>query len=107
MGYKGQTSWTTCGQDIYKAKGVFESSLNQWDERDNLLFDLVKMYYLASSSNVDEVYSIVPIKKESGPAPESSLAKSVQELFSLIFNIQTMEQGDMEMEYDTKKAPLG
>jgi len=117
VGYKGQTSWTTCGQDIYKAKGVFEKkfsdkTLNQWDERDSFLkhggkYDMVKMDYSASSSNVDEVDSIVPIKKESGPAPESSLAKSVQDLVSLICNIQTMEQAVMEMEYDTKKAPLG
>ena len=64
-------------------------------ERDNFLkhggkYDLVKMDVSASSSNVYKVESIIPIKKESGPAPESSLVKSVQELV-LICNIQTME----------------
>ena len=29
VGYKGQTSWATCGQDIYKAKGVFKSFLTR------------------------------------------------------------------------------
>ena len=54
------------------------------------------MDYSASSSNVDKVESIVPIKKESGPAPVSSLAKS-EELVSLICKIQTMEKAVMEM----------
>ena len=116
VGYKGQTSWTICGQDIDKAKGVFkkkfaDKTFNQWEERDGFIkeagkYDMVKMDYSAGS-NVDEVDSIAPVKKESGPAPESSLAKSVQDLISLICNIQTMEQAVMEMEYDTKKAPLG
>jgi len=119
VGYKGQTSWTTCGQDKEKAKGVFEKkfadkTVNQWEDRDHFekhagKYDLVKMDYSAGSST-DEVDSVLPVKKEGGsvsPTPESTLHSSVQDLISLICNIQTMEQAVMEMEYDTKKAPLG
>merc|ERR550519_1011400 len=38
---------------------------------------------------------------------ESLLAPAVQELISLICDIKTMEESVIEMEYDTKKAPLG
>ena len=38
---------------------------------------------------------------------ESKLPSSVQDLISLICNIQVMEETVMEMEYDTKKSPLG
>jgi poly [ADP-ribose] polymerase len=37
----------------------------------------------------------------------SQLELAVQELISLICDIKTMEQSVVEMEYDTKKAPLG
>jgi len=117
VGYKGQTSWTVCGQDVEKAKSVFkkkfyDKTCNQWEEKDFFekhggKYDLVKMDYSAkNTNNVDEV-DAVPMKKEEGPVAESSLPKSVQDLVSLICNIETMEQAVMEMEYDTKKAPLG
>jgi len=118
VGYKGQTSWTTCGQDMDKAKGIFmrkfaDKTRNEWEERDKFekyagKYDMVKMDYSAGSST-DEVDSALPVKTENkiSPVPESSLAQSVQDLVSLICNIQTMEQAVMEMEYDTKKAPLG
>ena len=63
-------------------------------------YDLVKMDHSARGSSVDEVDSIGLIKKE-------EWAKAVQELFRLICNIQTMEQAVMEMEFNTKKSPLG
>ncbi len=37
----------------------------------------------------------------------TQLELAVQELISLICDIKTMEQSVVEMEYDTKKAPLG
>ena len=39
--------------------------------------------------------------------PVSSLETQVQDLIKLICDISTMEQSVVEMEYDTKKAPLG
>ena len=39
--------------------------------------------------------------------PESKLAKPVQSLMEMIFNIQMMEKQVLEMNYDAKKAPLG
>jgi len=116
VGYKGQTSWTSCGQDLEKAKNIFrkkfsDKTVNRWEERDTFVkhggkYDLVKMDYSTSSTSTDEV-DFKPVKKESEPASESTLPKAVQDLISLICNIQTMEQAVMEMEYDTKKAPLG
>ena len=38
---------------------------------------------------------------------ESKLDARIQSLIQLISNIQTMEQAMMEMNYDTRKAPLG
>jgi poly [ADP-ribose] polymerase len=35
------------------------------------------------------------------------LEKAVQDLIALICDIRQMEQTVVEMEYDTKKAPLG
>ena len=39
--------------------------------------------------------------------PVSTLETQVQDLIKLICDISTMEQSVVEMEYDTKKAPLG
>ena len=44
------------------------------------------------------------IKKE---IPKSELSSAVQDLIGLICDIKTMEESVIEMEYDTKKAPLG
>ena len=117
VGYKGQTSWTVCGQDLGKAKNVFrkkfsDKTQNTWEEKDSFQkhggkYDLVKMDYSTNNANTDEVDSKPAVKKEAEPSVESTLPKSVQDLISLICNIQTMEQAVMEMEYDTKKAPLG
>ncbi|XP_077169093.1 poly [ADP-ribose] polymerase 2 isoform X2 [Paroedura picta] len=41
------------------------------------------------------------------PKPTSQLDPRVQALVELICNIQTMEEMVVEMQYDTKKAPLG
>jgi len=119
VGYKGQNSWTVCGGDLGKAKSVFEKkfkdkTINEWSEKDSFAkvagkYDLVKMDYSAGGS-VDEPDSkpVAKVKTEKKkPVVESSLHKAVQELVSLICDIKTMEQSVIEMEYDTKKAPLG
>jgi len=117
VGYKGQTSFVSCGSDVGKAKGVFmkkfsDKTHNDWEDRDKFVksagkYDLVKMDYSAGSSK-DDVDAIAPVvKNEKIPKEESKLSKPLQELISLICDINTMEQAVMEMEYDTKKAPLG
>jgi hypothetical protein len=55
--------------------------------------------------NADLGHSI-PIKESFLPLM-FQLELAVQELISLICDIKTMEQSVVEMEYDTKKAPLG
>jgi len=119
VGYKGQNSWTVTGGDLQRAKNVFEKKFkdktyNDWADKDsfekvNGKYDLVKMDYSAGGS-VDEPDSkpAAKVKSEkSKPAVESCLDKAVQDLISLICDIRTMEQSVIEMEYDTKKAPLG
>ena len=61
--------WTGHLQGQGSLREFSVKTLNQWDERDNFLmhggkYDLVKMDHSASGSNVDEVDSIVLIKKE-------------------------------------------
>jgi len=120
VGYSGQNSWTVTGSDLDKAKAVFakkfkDKTVNEWEERDSFekragKYDLVLMDYSAK----DEVDSVDSSVKKSDPeeskpesVPDSKLEQRVQDLIKLICDIKTMEQSVIEMEYDTKKAPLG
>lgn len=126
VGYKGQNSWTVCHNNLDSAKGIFtkkfaDKTRNDWSSRDCFekvagKYDLVQLDYTAgsSSSAVDQTDSPATqpaVKKENtsgqAPAPESQLEQAVQNLISLICDVKTMEQSVVEMEYDTKKAPLG
>ena len=117
VGYKGQTNFTTFGSDKEKAKSVFmkkfsDKTVNQWEERHDFVkhpgkYDLVKIDYNNDDNDDDAVDAGIkqePIKEE---PVESKLPQSVQDLISLICNIKTMEEAVIEMQYDTKKAPLG
>ena len=68
-------------------------------------YDLVMMDYDASAK--EEVGLSVPPVKEEESVTESKLTGAVQELIKLISSLATMEQAVVEMEYDTRKAPLG
>jgi len=124
VGYSGQNSFTVCGSDLEKAKSVFvkkfnDKTRNSWNDRENFekvagKYDLVKIDYGTNSRDAsDEVDAKLAkvkgepeVKEEVGVA-ESKLPLSVQQLVSLICDIQTMEQAVTEMQYDTRKAPLG
>ena len=121
MGYRGQTNFTKYGGNLDKAKSDFSKKFlnkteNHWDERDQFekvagKYDLVKMDYSNTDRNTDEVDTKLKSKAQASSVKdepvESKLPSSVQELISLICNIQVMEETVMEMEYDTKKSPLG
>ena len=121
VGYRGQTNLGRFGNNLDGAKSEFSKKFliktqNHWDERDQFekvagKYDLVKMDYSnpETQDSTDEVDTkhkprSSTVKDES---VESKLPSSVQELISLICNIKVMEETVMEMEYDTKKSPLG
>jgi len=119
IGYSGQTSWTI-QHSLDAAKNVFtkkftDKTKNDWEDRAefekyNGKYDLVKMDYSAGETKEDEVDSKPSIKSEPDvkkELPVSTLESQVQDLIKLICDISTMEQSVVEMEYDTKKAPLG
>ena len=118
VGYKGQTNFTSFGSDKERAKTTFckkfsDKTKNEWCDRDSFVkcpgkYDLVKIDY-NNSKPVDEEKDVVdgPVEKMKEEPVESKLPKSVQDLISLICNIKTMEEAVVEMQYDTKKAPLG
>ena len=124
VGYKGQThaskfgAWNLEGAKSEFAKKFYDKTRNHWNLREEFVkvngkYDLVKMDYSNTDTNtttgIDEV-DTKPEPKSSTvkdePA-ESKLPSSVQDLISLICNIQVMEETVTEMEYDTKKSPLG
>ena len=64
-------------------------------------YDLVSVDYCQ-----DETDTAVAAAVKEEPVA-SSLAQEVQDLVSLVCSLQTMERAVMEMQYDTRKAPLG
>jgi len=118
VGYKGQTNFTSFGNDKERAKSTFckkfsDKTKNDWDDRDSFekcpgKYDLVKIDYNNTKPVDDESDAVDgPTEKLKEEPVESKLPKSVQDLISLICNIKTMEEAVIEMKYDTKKAPLG
>lgn len=64
--------------------------------------------YTANETEAPTVADVVDGAKSSSLAiPASTLAKPVQSLMEMIFNIKMMEQQVLEMNYDAMKAPLG
>jgi len=122
VGYKGQLSLTSFGADLARAKGQYcqkfrDKTRNEWEDRENFekvagKYDLVHMDH-----NQEEVDNLVKKEEEKDKGeengqkeekvPDSKLEERVQELIKLICDVETMEQTMIEMQYDTKKMPLG
>ena len=108
VGSSGQKCWQPSAT-LEGAKGIFtgkfkDKTKNMWEERDAFekkagKYDLVTVDYCQQ-----EATSVV---KEEGPLPDSILPKPVQELVKLVCSLQTMEKAVIEMQFDTRKAPLG
>ena len=121
VGYTGQTKLAQHGSNKASAMTEFKKKFsdktkNDWEDRDQFekvagKYDLVKIDYNNSSDLTDHSSgdSVDGVKKEikDEPKVDSKLATNVQDLISLICNIKTMEEAVIEMQYDTKKAPLG
>ncbi|GAU96892.1 hypothetical protein RvY_08263-2 [Ramazzottius varieornatus] len=118
VGLPGQQSTVNCGSSLESAKKqfskkFFEKTKNQWSDRANFekqpgLYDMVLRDYTANETDAPPVPDVVDGAKSLSLAiPASTLAKPVQSLMEMIFNIKMMEQQVLEMNYDAKKAPLG
>lgn len=111
VGKTGQHSLVACSGDLNKAKEIFQKKFldktkNNWEDRENFekvpgKYDMLQMDYAASTQDENKT------KQEETSKPESQLDLRVQELLTLICNVQTMEEMMIEMKYDTKRAPLG
>ncbi|XP_029470799.1 poly [ADP-ribose] polymerase 2 [Rhinatrema bivittatum] len=114
VGKVGQSSLVTCGDDLKKAKEIFQKKFfdktkNSWEERGNFekvagKYDILKMEYQMNTQD-DETKGNSDTTKV--PKLKCKLDPRVQSVLELICNIQTMEEMIIEMKYDTKKAPLG
>ena len=122
VGYTGQTKLQPHGSNKASAMTEFKKKFsdktkNDWEDRDQFekvagKYDLVKIDYNNSSppdEPTDNGDAVDGVKKEikDEPKAESKLPANVQDLINLICNIKTMEEAVVEMQYDTKKAPLG
>ena len=110
VGVRGQTNWQPVG-GLEEAKRIFkvkfqDKTRNNWEEREVFekvagKYDLVSVDYCQ-----DETDRAVAAAVKEEPVA-SVLAQEVQDLVSLVCSLQTMERAVMEMQYDTRKAPLG
>ena len=122
VGYTGQTKLQPHGSNKASAMTEFKKKFsdktkNDWEDRDQFekvagKYDLVKIDYNNSSppdEPTDNGVAVDGVRKEikDEPKAESKLPANVQDLINLICNIKTMEEAVVEMQYDTKKAPLG
>ena len=120
VGYTGQTKLQQHGSNKDSAMTEFKKKFsdktkNDWEDRDQFekvagKYDLVKIDYNNTADPTDHSGdSVDGVKKEikDEPKVDSKLPANVQDLISLICNIKTMEEAVIEMQYDTKKAPLG
>jgi len=108
VGFSGQNSWKSSGT-LEEAKKIFagkfkDKTKNRWEERE--VFEKKAGAYdlIAVDHCQQEASSVV---KEEGPLPDSTLPKPVQELVKLVCSLQTMEKAVIEMQFDTRRAPLG
>ena len=108
VGAPGQNSWQASSA-LEQAKKVFEGKFkdktkNKWGERNSFEKKEGKYDLVAVDHCQQEAASVV---KDEGHLPHSRLPKPVQELVRLVCSLKTMEEAVMEMQYDTRKAPLG
>ena len=114
VGYKGQTSLTDCGKDVGKAINIFEKKFsdktkNKWGEEFEKhpgKYDLV-MTEVGVEEDEDEVDAAPTQPEVKVENVESKLEKAVQDLIRLICDVKAMEMVANELEFDTKRNPLG
>ena len=81
-----------------------DKTQNRWEERKLFEKKAGKYDLVAVDHFQQEASSVV---KEEGPLPDSILPKPVQELVKLVCSLETMEKAVIEMQFDTRRAPLG
>ena len=114
VGMVGQSSLTSCGNDLEKAmelfcKKFYDKTKNEFSDRQKFKkvagkYDLLFMDY--KSTEKDVVDAPVALMKQKS-VPPSNLDKKLQDLIELLCNVKDMEEAVLEMKYDAKKAPLG
>ncbi|KAI8821830.1 poly polymerase catalytic domain-containing protein [Fimicolochytrium jonesii] len=96
-------------------KGKFrDKTKNDWDDRAEFVKHPGK-YFLLERDYGDDLEDNKESKasedgdavKEEVKVPDSKLPSRVQDLISLIFNVEMMTQSMVEIGYDAKKLPLG
>jgi len=124
VGYKGQTNLIACGGDEDKAIQAMEKKFqdktkNKWSERDDFQpvdgkYKLVEMdadedeeEEVKKEDDCDGPTSKKTVKVEKEEVVESKLESALQELIKMICDIKAMELEASELEFDTKRNPLG
>ncbi|XP_061654502.1 poly [ADP-ribose] polymerase 2 isoform X3 [Phyllopteryx taeniolatus] len=112
VGKVGQSSLTSCGGDLLKAKDIFKKKFfdktkNEWEHRAGFekvvgKYDMVYMDYSTSSKEEKKTPEVAKAPKKT-----SKLNLTVQSLLELICDVKAMEEVVLEMKFDTRKAPLG
>ncbi|XP_061549853.1 poly [ADP-ribose] polymerase 2 isoform X4 [Phycodurus eques] len=112
VGKVGQSSLTSCGGDLLKAKDIFKKKFfdktkNEWEHRAGFekvvgKYDMVYMDYSTSSKEEKQTAEVAKAPKKT-----SKLNVTVQSLLELICDVKAMEEVVLEMKFDTRKAPLG
>ena len=109
VGKVGQSRWEVTG-GLEEAKRIFRTKFqdktrNCWDDRAN--FEKVSGKYDMVAVDYCQDRAGSAVKQELKQEEPSSLPPQVQELVSLVCSLRTMETAVMELQYDTRKAPLG
>ncbi|XP_077381446.1 poly [ADP-ribose] polymerase 2 isoform X2 [Festucalex cinctus] len=112
VGKVGQSSLTSCGGDLLKAKDIFKKKFldktkNEWEHRASFekvagKYDMVYVDYSTSSKEEKQTPTV-----SEAPKKASKLNAKVQSLLELICDVKAMEEVVLEMKFDTRKAPLG
>ncbi|CAF0799278.1 unnamed protein product [Adineta ricciae] len=82
----------------------FDKTGNQWSDRGSFKKMANKLYPLEIDYNNDEVEKLA---NDADSELRSNLSPPVQDLISLIFNVETMEKALLSFEIDLTKMPLG
>ncbi|XP_067929264.1 poly [ADP-ribose] polymerase 2-like [Watersipora subatra] len=116
VGKAGQTADYPTGSRLEEAKWFFctkfkDKTENNWHTRKKFTkvsgkYSLLEMDYDATTAGAD-TNAIDSAKAEPSDAPDCKLDQRVQDLITLIADVDAMEAVVVEMQYDAKKAPLG
>ncbi|KAJ3056683.1 Poly [ADP-ribose] polymerase 2 [Rhizophlyctis rosea] len=119
VGVNGQNKLEPCGSSLDKAKMLFEKKFqdktkNHWDSRADFekvpgKYFLIERDFGGDDEEEEEKEEPAADGKGKEPVkiPDSKLAKPVQELVKLIFNLDMMTKQMVEIGYDANKMPLG